>query len=174
MTILVVYVLDVHPVPCGSPRWTNQERTMATSTQEEENKELVRRFHQALDDHELDRVDEFLAENYTTGIYRSGTEEEIGGRDGMKELWEEYLVAFPDLTGEFTELIAEGDRVAYFRADSGTHEGEFRGIEPTGNEITFEYAGYYIIEDGEIVHGNALGNIMSLLKQMDVDLPLAT
>lgn len=74
-------------------------------------------------------------------------------------------MAFPDLAGEFTELIAEGDRVAYFREDQGTHEGTFRGIGPTGEQLTFEYGGYFVIDDGTIVYGNALGSIMSLLNR---------
>lgn len=142
----------------------------ATST--EENKAIVRRLFDELDEHNPAVMDELLAEDFTTGVYRAGSEEPIGGRDGMKSLWREYWSAFPDLAGEFTELIAEGDRVAYFREDYGTHEGEFRGIPPTGTEFTFEHAGYFVIEDGKIVHGNALGSIMNLVKQLGADLPI--
>lgn len=144
---------------------------MATS-QIEENKAIIRRLFEGIDNHDLDVFDELVAEEYTTDIYRSGTEEPVGGRDGMKSLWTEYWTAFPDLEGEFLEVIAEGDRVAVFREDHGTHEGEFRGIPPTGNEITFKYAGYFVVEDGKIVFDDALGNIMSLVKQMGVELPI--
>lgn len=145
-----------------------------STTIEAENKATVRRFFEELDDHNLSVMDELLADDYTTGIRRSGADEDVGGRDGMKALWEEYWTAIPDLSGEFTELVAEGDRVAYFREDRGTHEGEFRGIAPTGDEVTFEYAGYFVVDDGQIVHGKALGSMMSLVDQMGVDRPITT
>ena len=70
------------------------------------------------------------------------------------------------------ELIAEGDGVAIFREERATHEGEFRGIEPTGTEITLEYAGYFVVEDGQIVHGHFLGSMLNLLLQMGVESPI--
>ena len=146
---------------------------MATKTQEAENKAIVERFYEELDSHNLGIMDELLADEYTTGIYRSGSEAQLeGGRAGMKELWQEYWEAFPDFEGKSMELIAEGDRIAVFREETGTHEGEFRGIAPTGNEVTFEYAGYFVVEDGQIVHGHFRGNMLNLLKQLGVEPPI--
>ena len=146
---------------------------MATESQEAENREVVERLYEGLDAHNIEIMDELLAEDYTTGIYRAGSEKEIeGGREGMKELWQEYWEAFPDFEGDSMELIAEGDRVAVFREEVGTHEGEFRGIEPTENEVTFEYAGYFVVEDGQIVHGHFLGSMLNLLQQMGVEPPI--
>ena len=147
---------------------------MSTDPTAEENKAVVERLFEGLDDHNPEIMDELIAEDFTTGIYRAGTEEPIGeGRDAMKDLWSEYWEAFPDLQGDSTTLIAEGDHVAVFREEVGTHEGEFRGIKPTGNDIRFEYAGYYVVEDGQIVHGHFLGSMMNLLQQMGVESPIS-
>lgn len=145
---------------------------MSITTSTQDNKELVTRFFQALDDHDLDAIDELVAADVETGIYRSGESDAIDGVAGMKELWTEYWTAFPDLRGVDLELIAEDDRVAFFRTEEGTHEGDFRGIAPTDNEISFEYAGYVTIEDGEIVHMHVRGNMLDLLRQLDVESPL--
>ena len=147
---------------------------MSITTTIQDNKDLVTKFFAELDEHNLDVLDELLAEDYTTGIYRSGETEPIDGVEGMKELWSEYWQAFPDLHGVELELIAEDDRVAFFRTEAGTHEGDFRGIEATGNEITFEYGGYVVIEDGEFAHDHFRGNMLDLLRQLDVDSPLAS
>ena len=48
-------------------------------------------------------------------------------------MYEEYYAAFPDLSQEIVELVAEGDAVAVFLLTKGTHKGEFRGVRPTGN-----------------------------------------
>lgn len=138
-----------------------------------ENKAVVRRVYERLDEHDLSVYDDLLAADYTTGIYRTAADQEaVTGREGMKELREEYWAAFPDLVGSAMELIAEGDRVAVFREETGTHEGPFRGIAPTGNEITFEYGGYFVVEDGQITHGHLRGNLLDLLRQLGVESPI--
>lgn len=137
-----------------------------------DNKAVVEQFLEGIDNHDLSVFDELLSEDHTTGIYRSGSGEGVEGREGLKELWQEYWDAFPDLASTSTELIAEGDRVSVFRKETGTHEGAWRGIEPTGNDVTFEYAGYVVVEDGKIVHSHFLGNILDLVRQLGVEPPI--
>lgn len=48
-------------------------------------------------------------------------------------------------------LIAERDRIAVQYTSTGTHEGEFFGIEPTGNEVEITSMGVDRIAHGEIV-----------------------
>lgn len=138
----------------------------------EDNKAVVRRLYEEIDKHNSDVFDELFAEDYTTGIFRSDAEEAIAGPEGMKNLMAEFLAAFPDFKGKSMELIAEGNRVAIFREEEGTHEGDFRGIAPTGSTITLESSGYYVIEDGEIVHAYLRGNILKLFKQMGAEMPI--
>ncbi|MFW6153091.1 MAG: ester cyclase [Halobacteriota archaeon] len=144
---------------------------MATTTAEE-SKAVVAELFERIDAHDASVFDDLFAPDFTSGIYRSGTGEGVEGIDGVTALWEEYWTAFPDLRGETTEVIVEGDDVAVFREEVGTHEGDFRGIAPTGNEITFEYAGHLVVEDGEIVHAHFLGNILNLVTQLGVDSPI--
>lgn len=134
-------------------------------------KDVAQRMFEGLDEHDPDIFDELISEDVTTGIYRSGSDEDVAGRDGMKTLWAEYWEAFPDLEGTSTELVQEGNRIAVFRTEEGTHEGEFRGIEPTGNRITFEYSGYIDVEDGRIVHAYFHGDMLNLLEQLGIESP---
>lgn len=135
-------------------------------------KEIAHRFFDGLDEHNPDIFDDLIAEDITTGIYRSGSGEDVTGRDGMKSLWKEYWNAFPDLNGESTDLIHEDNRVAVFRRETGTHEGNFRGIEPTETEITFEYSGYVEVDDDKIVHAYFHGDMLSLLEQLGIESPI--
>lgn len=156
---------------------TGVERTATTgahymSHPQSTEKEVVQRFFDGIDAKEQDVFHEVIAEDITTGIYRSGTDDEVAGADEMQALWQEYWEAFPDLEGVSTELVQEDDRVAVFRREEGTHDGTFRGIEPTGEQITFEYSGYVDIEDGEIVHAYFHGDMLSLLEQLGIESPI--
>lgn len=144
---------------------------MASPT-EEKNKAILRRLFEEFNDHNVDIVDELFAEGCQTDIYRVGTKTPLNGREEVKALLREYWETFPDLEGEFIELIAEADRIAFFREVHGTHERDFRGIRQTGQVIRVKYAGYALINDGEIVHFDALGNMMHLLEQLGVELPI--
>lgn len=139
--------------------------------QESMAKNVVEQLYDGIDEHDLDVFDELLAADLTTGIHRSGSDDAVTGVEGMKELWREYYDAFPDLRGVSTDLVQEGNRVAIFRKEEGTHEGAFRGIEPTGREITFEYSGYVDVEDGKVTHAYFHGDMLDLLTQLGIDSP---
>jgi len=56
----------------------------------------------------------------------------VHGAEGERELIAGYRRSFPDLTFAVEEQIVDGDRVVSRWTASGTHEGEFAGIAPTG------------------------------------------
>lgn len=79
-----------------------------------------------------------------------------GGRDleGVEEViqdWWAQLDALPDLRDEIEMLLVDGDRVAVRYTTSGTHEGEFLGIEPTGEQVEIASMAVVRIENGGIV-----------------------
>ncbi|MBI2700159.1 ester cyclase [Mycobacterium gordonae] len=62
------------------------------------------------------------------------------GRDGYVAAIDILWQAFPDMSIELLDLVAEGDRVVARYIDRGTHLGEFMGIPPTGR--TYEKHGF--------------------------------
>lgn len=120
---------------------------MTDATDQERNKEIVERLvSEAWTGDNLDLVDELVSEDYIEyapfGVVR-GVEEY---KDGIRM----FTTAFPDIDLGIEEMIAEGDTVAFRLAVSGTHEGPFMGIEPTGNEVTFEAFDFTRLEEGEV------------------------
>jgi len=62
-----------------------------------------------------------------------------------------YLLgAFPDLAVEPELVVSEDEWVAVRFRFSGTHQGEFRGAQPTGRPFTATASVFYRIADGKI------------------------
>ena len=84
----------------------------------EENKALVRRFFDAIDQGNLDVLDQVLAPDFRT------QDEAEGGRDGEKQLWQQLWTEAPNTRISVEEMIAESDKVVTRWIGRGTHRGQ--------------------------------------------------
>jgi steroid delta-isomerase-like uncharacterized protein len=102
----------------------------------EDNKALARRvIEEIINEGKLSLADELIASEY---VYSSPGSPEMRGPEGMKQLVQGYRVAFPDVRLSVNEQIAEGDKVLTRWTATGTHEGDFMGIAPTGKRISVD------------------------------------
>ncbi len=126
-----------------------------------ENERRMREYIRAWNDHDVEAILTFFADDYLRDV---GEAEAIF-------ICETWFDAFPDLTHEITELVADGDWVLGRLILHGTHEGPYKGIPATGNEI--EVADHFSTRfvDGEIVAHHALADDYTLLRQLGVSLP---
>lgn len=100
----------------------------------ENNKALVRRFYEEVfNQKKRAAIDEFSDPNYVDHTAPPGLP---AGIEGQKQLIGMYLTAFPDLHLTVEDMIAEGDKVVSRWSGSGTHQGKFMGIPPTGKQGT--------------------------------------
>ena len=146
--------------------------TQSQQSTEAANEWVVRRLKSELNEGNVDVVDELFDSGYSTRMVRAGSGETVGDREGVRALTEEYLTAFPDYTERVLEILADGDRVATYSEVTGTHEGTFRGIEPTGESVRFHSFGLYWLRDGMIVRSTGMVGWPTLLSQLGVDLPI--
>jgi steroid delta-isomerase-like uncharacterized protein len=115
----------------------------------EENKAIVREWIEAVwSNHDLDRVEDFYAPNYTL----NGEPQSI---PRIKENLASVFSAFPDLRTTIDDMIAEGDTVAYRFTWRGTHQGElketpFGPISATGKPFTLNAITYVRLANGKI------------------------
>lgn len=84
----------------------------------------------------------------------------------------EWDAAFPDTEIEVTTVREDGDAVMAAWEAWGTHEGAFRGIEPTGREIEVRGFSYRRAEDGQYVAATDPVSMMTMLAPLGVELPL--
>ena len=71
--------------------------------------------------------------------------------DGLKEFYTGLWDAFPDLHITVADMVGEGDKVAWRLNVTGTHTSEFRGVPPTGVEVSFGAHYTFQLRNGRIV-----------------------
>lgn len=64
------------------------------------------------------------------------------------------------------ELIAEGDRVAVQATVSGTHEGEFMGMPPSGRAFNLGAVEVFEVKDGKITARWGVPDRAGLMEQL--------
>ena len=90
------------------------------------------------------------------------------GIDAVKTLPIVFRSAFPDFQITIDDVIAEGEKVVVRSTWSGTHEGEFMGIPPSGKSVSFGVYDTIRIAGGKVVeHWGQMDN-MSLMQQLEV------
>ncbi|UCC88427.1 MAG: ester cyclase [Anaerolineales bacterium] len=90
------------------------------------------------------------------------------GAEGVKQLSSMFLSAFPDFKATIEDLIAEGDKVVARATWSGTHQGEFMGIPPTGKRISIQVIDIVRFAGGKFVeHWGQMDN-MTMMQQLGV------
>ena len=98
----------------------------------EENKALLRRVvEEGYNKHNLALLEEVYADCV---CYRPETGEIKG--EALKQLLTSVLAAFPDIRVTVEDQVAEGDKVAGRWSLTGTHQGHFMGLAPTGKQVT--------------------------------------
>ena len=105
-------------------------------TRAEENKALVRRLVEIVNGRDLDALEEVAS----------------GRVDERASHWiGPFLDSFPDFRMDVVDVIAEADKVVGYFKCSGTHEGEWRGIPPTGRRFEgIDEVYIFRVQDGKL------------------------
>lgn len=128
----------------------------------DEPKEVIRRLTEAWND----RDREAWAETYAEEVVVHGDEDERRGREELIDAEWGIFESFPDATATTEHLVAEDELVVVRWTVEGTHEGELRGIEPTGQQVEYEEWAMYRVEDGAISEMWSIGDALSVFEQL--------
>ena len=132
----------------------------------EENKTLVRRFvDEVQSGGNIDAVDELCSPEFVNHSAPPGVPSNC---EGVKQVTAMFRQAFPDSHFTVEDMIAEGDKVATRKTFHGTHQGEFMGIPPTGQQVSIGLIDIVRIVDGKVVEHWAMGDNLGMLQQLGV------
>ena len=132
----------------------------------DENKSVVRRFiEEGWNGHNPNVADEVVSPDY---FNHAAVAEHQRGIAGAKHILNWLIAAFPDTRFEIEDIIAEGDMVALRGTTSGTHEGEFAGIAPTGKRFAVQQTHWIRVADGKLVEHWAVRDDLGMMRQLGV------
>jgi predicted ester cyclase len=86
--------------------------------------------------------------------------------EGVTQFYETLWSAFPDVAATIEDMIAEGDSVSFRVTVRGTHQGEFMGIAPSGNQVAFGVQNIYRFRDGRVVERWSNADMFGLMVQI--------
>ncbi len=129
----------------------------------EEHKAIARRAYEIFSSGPLEAIDEVIAPDLVDHNAQPG---QAGGIEGTRQLLGMLRAAFPDLRFTPEDLIAEGDRVVARVTLTGTHQGAFQGLPPTGKQVTISGIEIVRIANGKAVERWGQFDNLGMLQQL--------
>ncbi len=127
------------------------------------NKELMKKFEKM-----INTADENLAEELIdskASFYTPASNEPLYGGKGYLSVVYWMRSGFSDVQWKLEEMIAENNKVAVRWTCTGTHDGEFLGIKPTGKKFSASIMNFYYFNDeGKIINDIAAEGMIGILR----------
>jgi steroid delta-isomerase-like uncharacterized protein len=131
----------------------------------EQNKASAHQFiEEVLNQGIMSRINELLAPDFVEheelppGVPRD--------REGVTLLMTMLRSAFPDFKATIDDMIAEGDKVVVRMTWTGTQQGEFMGMPPSGKPMSIGVIDIFRMEKDKLVEHWGLSDTMSMMEQL--------
>ena len=134
----------------------------------EGNEALAHRFHMDIfQAGNLDAADEILSPDFVWhGAFSPG--EDQRGPQPIKQVASALISSFPDRRITHEDVVAAGDKVLIRWTMTGTQEGEFAGIAPTGRRVTLTGFDLFRIEGDKIAEMWQEADRLGMMQQLGV------
>jgi len=141
------------------------EEFKAQAALEEQNKNIMIRWIEEIEKGNYEAWDEICSPEFVfhiAGISMNLEEHKQGNRP--------LLVAFPDIKHEINDIVAEADKIIIRATLTGTHEGEYMGIPPTGNKINYTAMVEARFSEGKVVEAWCVADLLTFMEQLGLEL----
>jgi predicted ester cyclase len=130
------------------------------------NKRLVRRFYKEVyGDWNMSMVEEVVSPRFVSHDWPEGGPT---GPEGFEAFYSAIRSAVPDARYEVDDLISENDKVVVRWRLLGTHQGDFRGIAPTGRAIALKGIAIYRVDGGKLMERWVVTDLHGLLEEIAI------
>jgi predicted ester cyclase len=138
-----------------------------SKAQETSNKATLRRFHDATNTGDLELVSNTIDELVEPdAVIHTPLPIEATGAQLLKEVFARLLRAYPDLHITVEDVIEQGDKIVSRNTVTGTHQGEYLGVTPTGRSVTYNEIFIVRFAGGRIAETWGVVDVFSQMKQL--------
>ncbi|MEU6249541.1 ester cyclase [Glycomyces sp. NPDC047010] len=134
------------------------------TTDHDANIALVRSAFAAFNESDLDATIAFLTEDFAVNI--AGMPHQERGHEAWARNFTMMHAAFPGIQASIEDIFAADDKVTVRLTFTGTHGGEFLGMEPTGRGIEYTSIEIYRIEDGMLAEEWICSDGLTMMRQL--------
>lgn len=132
------------------------------------NKEAIMRFMAAMNSHDVELATRTIDEVFAPDVKQHSPVEITGSQTIKTAVLDRFYRAFPDIHITLEDLIEEGDKVVVRDHVTGTHQGEFNGIPPTGKSVSYHEIFIMRFADGRIAEVWGVADVFTQMKQLGV------
>lgn len=131
----------------------------------ERNKNLMKKFETMINTADESLADELISE--TASFYTPASPEPLYGGKGYLSVVHWMRTGFSDVQWNIEDRVADSEKVAVRWILTGTHDGEFLGLAPTGVKIkTTVMNFYYFNDEGKIINDIAAEGMIGILRPL--------
>lgn len=130
---------------------------------------LAERFATTLSAHDIDGFAALFSDMYINHQVSAAAPPPPPGirpKQGTVAFFKARLVGLPDLKVEIEAIVADKDQVAASFVYTGTHNGTYFGVAPTGRAVRFTSCDIFRVQDGLIAEHWGMGDIAGVLAQL--------
>ena len=131
----------------------------------EANLETLAKFAEAVNTGKFDLFKESVA---SENIDHDPARGQVPGPEGYRAFFGGLRAAFPDLSVALETMVADEDSIAIAYTLSGTQNGSFMGIAPTGRKMKVRGVQISKFKDGKMVERWGSSDELGMLQQLGV------
>jgi predicted ester cyclase len=120
---------------------------------------FYRRYNLLCNEHRFDELGSFVAADVQVNDRTQGLRDYVRGLEAV-------VRAFPDYRWDLRHLLIQGSVIAAHFVDTGTHEGTFLGVPPTGRSVTTQEFAVYRVAAGRIAQVWVTADNLGLLSRL--------
>lgn len=129
----------------------------------EENIATQKKFGAAINSGNLEAINELMTPNVQD---HDPAPDQGKGPQGFIDFFTKFRQAFPDLEVAVDQMVTDEENVAIAYTVTGTHEGDFMGVGPTGKKIKARGMQIARFEEGRIAERWGSSDQLGILKQL--------
>ena len=137
-----------------------------SAADETSNKATVIRLLDAMNTGDAELVSQTIDEVFEPDVKQHSPFEATGTQTLKENVVARLYRAFPDLHITIEDLIEEGDKVVEKDTVTGTHQGEYNGLPPTGNSVSYSEIFIMRFVIGRIAEIWGVVDLLSQMKQL--------